>query len=578
MSDSRYACADRGRASAASRAPTALRRNLLVLMVLVAISFGVLPIQLEAVTSWAGLQAAWARLSDFAADFAAPDLSLAMLHQCFLLAVDTVAVALLVVAIGLVFAYPLAIAACRTVVLATGPAPWLSRWLQHAVLEVARFVLDVLRGVPDFVWAVLLASVTGLSPVTGMLAIAISVAGIFGKVLSEQWDSIDGARYVALRSTGASRLQVFLYGLQPLGARTSLSFVLMRTECAIRNASVIGVVGGGGLGQGLWDEYTDGNWHGVATVLMTLLLVTVSADVLANLVRRRLRMDANHPGAARAVSRQSARRGRLQVLGSIVAVLLAAAFWLRVPFQAAAQELGRIDWSYVEQATVDLFVPTWSLETWLAVARESLVPLAIAALATLLGGCLAAGLVYPAALAMQLHAAQFTGERVTAMVRLLRLLSLLLARGVALLLRGIPEVAWLILLAVFFRSGVTPCILAVALHTAGVLHRVFTEAVDDVPYAMLQRVGATRSRTFLYGVLPRVWASWRTYGFFQFEVNMRIGIALGVVGVGGLGLFFRNNMDYMRPAQAAAFLWGMIVLTIMVDRLSRWLQLTRNRC
>lgn len=550
----------------------------MLVAVLAAWSVWALPIDLGAVSSWADLRASWGRLCEFASAFAAPDLSAAMLHKCARLAVDTVAVALLGVAIGLVMAYPLAIAATRAVVVASGPTPWVRRLLLRGLLESARFVLDVMRGVPDFVWAVLLANITGVNPITGLLAIAISVAGIFGKVLSEQWDNLDGGRYVALRTTGASRLQVFLYGLQPLGARTSLSFVLMRTECAIRNASVIGVVGGGGLGAGLWDEYTDGNWHGVATVLMTLLAVTASADLLANAVRRRLRGASNQPPAQHASIKQLANRRRVQLLAGVVVVLAGCTWWLLEPLQNTWQELRRIDWSYVERYTVGLFVPSWSGATWLAVARESLVPLAIGVLATLVGGLLAALLVYPASFAMQLHSARFTGECAPAGVRALRLVAVVMARMMALVMRGIPDVAWLVLLAVFFRSGVTPCILAVALHTAGVLHRVFTEAVDDLPHAVLQRVSASRSKTFVYGVLPRVWASWRTYGFFQFEVNMRIGIALGIVGAGGLGLFFKNNLAYRQHADAAAFLWGMILLTIAVDRLSRWLQLTRNRC
>jgi phosphonate transport system permease protein len=564
--------------AAAERAPKTLQWALVVLLALVALSVWVLPLDCTSVTSLAAFEAACVRLWDFASAFATPDLSQPMLARCASLAMETVAVALLGVAIGLTLAYPLAIAACRAVVIAAGPTPLVRRWLARGLLEVARFVLDVMRGVPDFVWAVLLANITGVNPVTGLLAIAISVAGIFGKVLSEQWDNVDGTRYVALRSTGASRLQVFLYGLQPLGARTTLSFVLMRTECAIRNASVIGVVGGGGLGAGLWDEYTDANWRGVATILLTLLLVTASADLLANFVRRRLRIDANHPRAPRAVNKHLAARRRLQVIAGIGVVLLACVWWLWVPLQNTWQEVGRIDWPYVEQYTFGLFRPSWSLDTWWAVLRESVVPLAIGVLATLGGGLLAVLLVYPASLAMQLDSARFTGERVTPLAGAVRLVSLLLARAIALVMRGIPEVAWLVMLAVFFRSGITPCVLAVALHTAGVLHRVFTESVDDVPYGQLERVRGSRPVVFCYGALPRIWANWRTYGFFQFEVNMRIGIALGMVGAGGLGLFFKNNLAYRQHADAAAFLWGMILLTVLVDRLSRWLQLTRNRC
>ncbi len=559
-------------------APKTTQRAMWLLLALVALSVWALPLDLTSVTSWSEFQAAWTRFGDFVSAFAAPDLSQSMLTRCASLAAETVAVALLGVAIGLVLAYPLAVAACRAVVIAAGPTPLVRRWLARLLLELARFVLDVMRGVPDFVWAVLLANITGVSPVTGLLAIAISVAGIFGKVLSEQWDNVDGARYVALRSTGASRLQVFLYGLQPLGSRTTLSFVLMRTECAIRNASVIGVVGGGGLGTGLWDEYTDANWRGVATILLTLLLVTASADVLANFVRRRLRIDANHPRAPLALHKHAATRRRRQVGAGIGLVLLACVWWLWVPLQNTWQELNRIDWSYVEQYTFGLFQPSWSAEIWWAVARESVVPLAIGVLATLAGGILAVVMVYPASLAMQLDSPRFTGERVTPVARSLRIVSLLVARAIALVMRGIPEVAWLVMLAVFFRSGITPCVVAVALHTAGVLHRVFTEAVDDVPYGQLERVRGSRPAVFLYGALPRIWANWRTYGFFQFEVNMRIGIALGIVGAGGLGLFFNNNLEYRQHADAAAFLWGMIVLTVLVDRVSRWLQLTRNRC
>ena len=59
---------------------------------------------------------------------------------------------------------------------------------------------------------------------------------------------------------------------------------------------------------------------------------------------------------------------------------------------------------------------------------------------------------------------------------------------------------------------------------------------------------------------------------------MRVGVALGVVGAGGLGLYFRNNLAFREHGNAAAFLWGMVFLTIAVDRLSRRLQIKRNRC
>jgi len=200
-------------------------------------------------------------------------------------------------------------------------------------------------------------------------------------------------------------------------------------------------------------------------------------------------------------------------------------------------------------------------------------------LATLLATAAATLLTFPASVAFQLESHRFTGELLPPVRRGLRWALVVLTRGFALLLRGIPEVAWVILLAVFFRIGVTPCVFAVALHSTGVLHRVFTETLDNVPYQRLEQVsGACRPQVFAYGALPRAMPDWRTYAFFQFEVNVRIGVALGMVGAGGLGHFFQINLGWREYGNAATFLWAMVLLTVAIDRLSRWLQMRRRKC
>lgn len=555
---------------------------------------------LGAFASWDAFAAAGARLWNYLAAFARPDLSPSMLRTCRLLAAETVAMAVLGVAIGLVLAYPLALGASRCLVHGGEPASRPMRWLQSGVLEGCRLLLDVLRGVPDIAWAIVLANLTGVNAMTGVLAIAISVAGIFGKVLSEQWDNVDPARYQSLRTTGASRGAVFLYGVQPLAARTTLSFLLMRAECAVRNASVIGVVGGGGLGAQLWDEYTDGSWSRVATVLLALLLVTATTDLLANLIRQRLRVDPNHPRAAVAIDRTAHARRRWQVAVLLLSLVVGAAALLATPFAEVARELQRIDWTFAGPYAAGLFVPDLSLGrtaaeaagdtgavgtaaaligTVAAVARNAITPLAIGLLATVLGGLLAAAFVFPASVAFQLDAQSFVGEHLPRRYRVLRWGATVSSRALALVCRAVPEVAWVVLLSVFFQLGVTPCVLAVAIHSFGVLHRVFTESIDSIAYQHLERIGgAGRAQVFLYGALPRAWPDWRTYLFFQFEVNLRIGVALGVVGAGGLGHAFKFNLDWRQHGAAAAFLWAMILLTVAVDRLSRRLQLRRGRC
>jgi phosphonate transport system permease protein len=211
--------------------------------------------------------------------------------------------------------------------------------------------------------------------------------------------------------------------------------------------------------------------------------------------------------------------------------------------------------------------------------RESFVPLATALLTTLAATALAGVLAYPASVAFQLQAQNFTGERPSPARLTLRWCALIAARGFGLVCRGVPEVAWVLILGAFFRQGLLAGVLAVTVHSAGVLLRVFAETIDNVPYRRLEQVtGACRPQIFLYGALPSAWRDWKTYAVFQFEVNMRMGIVLGMVGAGGLGEAFDGNLHFDRLERACTFLWAMILLTVLTDRVSRWLQMRRLKC
>jgi phosphonate transport system permease protein len=534
--------------------------------------------ELSAIESGEAISNSWARFAKFLTSFGEPDLSAETLATVGWLMLDTLGVAVLGVALGLVLAYPIALSACRAVVLGDDLHTAPSRWLRRAWLEANRFLLDVMRGVPDFAWALVLANFTGIGTPTGVIAIGISVAGILGKVLSEQWDNVDPLRYTALRSTGAGRLQTFLYGIQPLSARAMLSFVLMRTECAIRNASVIGVIAGGGLGSGLWDAFADGSYGVVVTRLAAMLLLTASADLTANLLRYQLRVDPNHPRSRRGQSCRSSTTQR--AFGVLICFLLVggAAAFLSPALANLLVELQHVERDFAFGFTRRLL---WSPDlgaTGVAI-RESFVPLAAALLTTSAATALAALLAYPASVAFQLQAQNFTGELPSRARVALRSCSLIATRGLGLVCRGVPEVAWVLILGAFFRQGLLAGVLAVTVHSAGVLLRVFAETIDNVPFRRLEQIsGACRPQIFVYGALPSAWPDWKTYAGFQFEVNMRMGIVLGMVGAGGLGDAFKTNLGYFQLERAGAFLWAMILLTVLTDRVSRWLQMRRLKC
>ncbi len=555
---------------------------------------------LHALADGEARSAAWDRFARFLGSFGAPNLAPDYLATAGHLALQTLSVAVLGTLLGALGGYLLALGASRAVLVGGRPAgggvAWLRYLLRRGLCELLRLLLDVMRGVPDFAWAIVILALPGPGPVTGILALAVSVGGILGKIYSELWDNVPTGRYEAIRTTGAGRLVVFAYGIQPLAARSMLSFSLMRFECAVRNASVIGVVGGGGIGAQMFDEFNYGNFDNVVTLLLVMLVLTAGVDLFANFVRYRLRAAPAGEGAPSPLRGPLLRR--LGGVGAGLALVVFCCLYLggifggrsaeRPPFQTALVELERVEWGLLGRDFARLLTPDlrWTQplangETKPGALQEALVgarvPLALGLLGTLLGTLIAALLAYPSAIAFHPRAPAYTGARLGPLRRALRWLTVLIARGLALGMRAIPEVAWLWIFATFFTLGVAPAICAMTLHTAGVLARVFTETVDDIPYRAYERdYLGSRPRLFLYGALPRSFRTWMSYAFFQFESNVRAGVTLGIIGVGGLGDSFDWSFKYWSLERASTFLLAMVLLTTIIDRVSRALRLERG--
>lgn len=511
---------------------------------------------------------AFERVGDFLSAFSAPDLSREMLARTAWLAAQTLSIALLGTLLGAAIGWLLGAGASRAARLDGGARAHTP--LARLALEAARLSLDVLRGVPDFAWALLILTGPGPGAVTGVLAVGLSTGGILGKIYSELWDNLPARHGERVHALGGGRIAALFYGLQPAAGRAMLSYTLMRLECAVRNATVIGVVGGGGLGAELFDELNYGHHDKVVTLLIALLALTAGADLFSDFLRRQLHDDPNHPRATRALDLASARARRRLALGVLGGLTLAACLFLRPAWLRAAQELERIEWAWIggklgELASLDL-----SARTLRDVLFEARVPLALGFLSTALGTLVAAALAWPASRSFQLEPERFTGERTPALLRGLRALELVFSRAVALFLRAVPEVAWLLLLASFFTVGALPGVIAMGLHSGGVLARVFVERVDAVPHRRLEGAAlGGRRGAFLYGALPQSARDWATYALFQLEINVRMGVVFGILGLGGLGDRFHSSLSRWNLPRAGTFLLAMVLLTVLIDRLAR---------
>ncbi|QGZ43326.1 phosphonate transport system permease protein [Pseudoduganella flava] len=160
--------------------------------------------------------------------------------------------------------------------------------LPGAVRQAVRWLLVLLRSVPELVWALLFVRIIGLGPTAGVLAIALTYCGMLGKVYAEILESSERHASDTLLANGSSRLAALLYGALPESASELVSYTVYRWECAIRGSVVMGFVGAGGLGQRMDESMKMLAGGEVATILLVFVLLVAGADFVSKQLRRRL--------------------------------------------------------------------------------------------------------------------------------------------------------------------------------------------------------------------------------------------------------------------------------------------------
>jgi len=157
-----------------------------------------------------------------------------------------------------------------------------------SVYLLARGIMDVLRGFPELVLALLFVSAIGLGPLPGILALTLHTAGVVGKLLSEAIETVDMRQVEAVAGTGAHPLLVIRYGFWPQVAPSFISVTLYHFEVNVRSATVLGLVGAGGIGFDLMQTVRAFRFQDAATVILLILLAVFVIDKLSARLRRAL--------------------------------------------------------------------------------------------------------------------------------------------------------------------------------------------------------------------------------------------------------------------------------------------------
>jgi phosphonate transport system permease protein len=185
---------------------------------------------------------------------------------------ETLSIALLGTTLAAVLALPMSLLAARNI-----------------VPEIVRFpvrrLLDSIRGIDTLIWALVWINVVGLGPFAGVLAIAVSDFGAFGKLFSEAIEAADRREIDGIRASGGGRLHEIRFGLMPQGLPVIAGQVLYFIESNTRSATIIGIVGAGGIGLQLAEQIRVLEWQKVSFLILMILIAVAAIDWISGKLR-----------------------------------------------------------------------------------------------------------------------------------------------------------------------------------------------------------------------------------------------------------------------------------------------------
>lgn len=229
-------------------------------------------------------------ISRFMSGLWPPEMSAGFLKSTGHLILETIEISIVGTALALIFAFPLALFATRLrgeefARQSVGIIPWSLRWLAY---YIARTLLNLFRGIPELMWALIFVVAVGLGPFPGVLALAAHSTGVLGKLYAEIIESTDQRLVEMGRATGAGQLAVLFFVHIPMNLPVLLSYTLFRWECNMRAATVLGFVGAGGIGTQLMISMKLFAYPEVMTLIFEIFALVVLVDLAGQFIRARI--------------------------------------------------------------------------------------------------------------------------------------------------------------------------------------------------------------------------------------------------------------------------------------------------
>ena len=436
---------------------------------------------------------------------------------------ETIQMAVLGTALGALLALPAVMLTSRTVTRTS--------WIYYP----ARFVMSLLRSIPAELYAILFVAALGIGPLPGIPALTIFSAAIITKLTSESAENIDTGPIEALEATGARRPAVVTFSVLPQIMPLFLSYSLYMFELNIRIASILAVVGAGGIGQNLVTALDWFDYPAAMTILIVIFVCVFAIDMISSRFRESF-VEGQELGPVFTWS---------FTIASAAAIVWALS-GVDIDMQRVTDGLNILGGMFTQ-----MFRPAWGeIGTAAAKMGESIQ-------IALLGTTIAMVLAFPFG---------FLCAR--------NLIPRPLAYGIRQgpnIIRTFSEIILAIFLIAAFGPGPFAGVLTIGIHSIGMLSRLNYEVVETIdrgPLEALSSLGSAGVVRFRYAVLPQVLPEFLAMAIYRFEINVRAATVLGIVGAGGIGKVILDAVKLGRWSEVGLYLLVVVVTVMVIDFLS----------
>ena len=418
------------------------------------------------------------------------------------------------------------------------------------IANIIIFFFSVARTIPSLIWATLLVSIFSIGKFSGIIALSIIAFLMSLKLFKEYIEGINENQLNSTLSVGATSIQVLRYCILPNILQLIVSVFFIVFETNIRGATILGLVGAGGVGQIMWRDLNHLRYDNLSILIMILFITILCIDLFSLYIRNYL---LNKSIKYKSLKTYKRVKFIKTIFIPLSIVILAYITWSLLDISYERFLIGlnqgkemlirmvRIDISYYPQLIKGI--------------KESLF---IAIFATMVGSIFAFVLAY------------FTAYNISPQRSISFLLKIIIN-----ILRTFPP----IITAIIFFRGVGPGPLAgamaLSIYTTGVLTKMYSEVLENIEENIKNSIlstGASNIQTYVHGLFPHTFSTFISLALYRLESNIRNATILGIIGAGGIGTILSMNVTWRNWEKVGFLLLGSSLMVLVIDRISNSLR------